>query len=1240
MLEPWFSSPLLRYQSARQQLLRFYAPHAVEPLGLLRRVIGPESRGHWRSPADGFGGDETNLAQSRPSEVRELVEEWHLCLDISADAHWPEPTRACGAWAMLVRFYQLSPDRLLGDDDHRQRIARKFAEKIARWLPVTLEELSSLAARTPAQEELLARSPELLLPFLPSTRYGAARQLAESEEPRQQLVFLNWLACQGASLEQDLLHKFLQETPRQIEALEPAAQDEIERINRLHGFDASQPLSELQVLHEIDRVAWEAALRDSEFIPWDVIRARLERQSYTLDDQLKAWFARIPDRAPFFSEGPDPVQQRRLALGILLESGKSVSDAVESLAAAQMEPVAGALWASLPPEAPERRALLSAFVDAGTLPDEVPVEELLVTEEHRPAVLERLKLAADHQAALEEAARSAQGVQRYRAICWLACLEEKDKTAALLMALPSADRALREIIVEWALRSGTLDVNLVPDLPSEVLKTAPLPFLAAQDYPGWRDTLIQKLKTGDLEQPGADLGWLVRLARKYVVTAALPYLLRHLGPHVYPAREILSTIAALATDEDKVVAHKALEDALLRGWDGDPTTDWETGEHRPSPWAPLLRFLREEDLEWVVQGRVSALRWEEVRAALLAMGPGIVDRLRQRHRELVEQIGHLRQAHGDAEDTPPSLVAQKPWVELEATATPLAETVVALIDPVQTSTAELARLALEVAGGDIVSVHGSPGALGSDFLEPYDLDWDSTQENKDMVQALERLLRCRLEHHPNEWNALTTLFVHPSASLVKVAFRLAASLAPAHMAPRLALDALEHHVQCSETRLTGDVANFRSIIATGTSGEMGVELPDTASVLIKAMREVLTAAHRPAIEELLQHRLARFRRSAAGWVGDLGSTSWAPLLVPLLADMEPTVVATAVQSLHRLKPDILVQTIQDADRSAWTRDHFQLVLGWLLAPIRHERHSFARVLDPKPRAVTLSEELVLPLLDQAARLEANHAGESRRSYSIFQGLPSIAERYLGPLLDASEPHSTVADRLNQWTKHPAAAVRAVARRLLAERAMLDPRQLQPQLSDAGPEDRFSTLVCLTRMGGGDRPLQLQAAWKSYYHRPQRALTRAELHRYRPVDLTASLFWALQGAPPSFAPLLALVLDQVQTLDGEGITSDTDTWLVRQTEGLMRRWGVLGIKWLVTLMDDGEVDNYCYEFTQLIIQAALSEPAIKTYLEDCAREDGQSSGRLLEEVEAHERAHDQDGFMRYLQDEVFPQRWRV
>ena len=1242
VVEPYFSTPLLRHQSANQQLLRFYAPHAVAPLGLLLKLVGPESREQWRSTEVPSWVDDPRQGGTRPARVEEVIEEWRFCLDLAADARWPWPDQARQAWAMLVRFYQLCQEPRLGDKELAS--ARRFTRKMAPHLPYSLDELVALAAISPKQKKQVQQRPQLLLPFLPSAMYSMLKPLLQGDDPRQQLALLGWCSSNGVEVDNKLLGSLLQATARQVRAAPSDALEDARRliVNPLPD-DLGSPSDELKVVLQVQDAVWDVALGQGLSIPWDMVRSRIERQGYKLDQQLMGWFSCTPTATVFGSRDPDGIKQRQQALGLLLEYSDLTTEAIKCLAPDQLDSVAGALWASLHPDAPERDMLLASVIKAGRLPNQIPVEVVLSSDKSDWRYSD-LKLTERHMLALKETACSAADEIRYRAICLLAQIQQQDKCTALLAHLPTADLALRQRISEWTLRCGSLDACQVPDIPAEILAVLPLPFQAALGHPAWEQDLVQRLEKGDLEQPGADLPWLVRLVREYRITAALPHLLQYLGPYTYSAREILITVARVAGDTDQAIARQALQEALSRGWDGTPHIDWKTNKAEKSPWAPLLRFLSVENLEWVIRGKVSALEWAEVREALVRLGPQVVPLLRSRHREIQEQLGQLHKERectlaadstsGDEQAKAESEEVLKTKAELKDILASLAETIVSLMDASQTTIPELVQLAFEVAGGDVISVYGSPGVLGSDFNEPEDQDWDSTQKNETLIKALTGLLEHRLQTAPEEWPDLHSLFRHPSASLIKAAFQLAAARAPAYEVSQLALDALEMHAQYCKTRLTGNVGQFRLVMASGTSGEMDVQLPNTAQVLIRAVRNQLTAAHKPLVLALGKHTMAQFRHLAGQWAGELGNASWTPLLAPLLEDKIPEVVAQAALSIRRLAPDTLDRVIMSANREAWGRDHYGYLLQALLE--RKVQSGSRRTTVPEPliQAGSLGSESRRQLLKEAANLETLPEREPNQGRSIFQGFPSIAEHYLGPLLEVPQEVPALTDLLKQWTGHTHTTIRAVSRRLEARLGVMDSASLQVLISGNNGADHFSALECLTFMGGQEQQNELMDAWVEYLRPTRYPLTETERNRYYPEYGEERLFWALQGAPPSFAPLLGLVLEHVETTTSMHEEIPAGVTLVRQTAALMSCWGDPGLRWLVRLMDTQQVNPYCYELKQLAVQRALEEVSFKVLLEKAAKEGGEAAADICETVMAYEASPSLDGFMEQLKLEVF------
>jgi hypothetical protein len=892
---------------------------------------------------------------------------------------------------------------------------------------------------------------------------------------------------------------------------------------------------------------------------------------------------------------------------------RRLSAVVSALHDSRFDDVAGELWAGFAPHDRRRAELSSRFFDSGRWPLQLSVREILGRDGYYVWRFRERGWRPPHLAELTSLAAQGAGRERFTAICVLAQAQARDETLAMLSALPTRDHELAKLIHDHINHQQTWDDIPTEFLPPDVVAALPLGLRAERNVPGWRAELLAKLAQAD-----DDFHSVANIAAKHGVRAALPFLAAMVD-HERDVRWLADVIGQLCTNDDAHIARRALFTCLTsdrhvggsRSWSprilsGNLSFSEELGSPaEPSPWQRLLQFLRLEDLDHLAEVAVAGLADADIVEAIKGFGMPAFVRIDELHRAAAQKVVDLRAA--EPPPTKDSLYsgfrashrhgeAERPIHRAESTLEALGGILVAVANPSQLDLQEIVALAFRVAGGDVHSVYATPGPLGADFDDPSDMDWSSTQENSGMVQAMAKMIRARLDLASLEWPALRRLFRHPSESLRKTVFELAARFASPHEIITLALEALEGHARFNQTRWTGQTSELMLAgLHHGGTGSINVAIPDTADTLVGAVRARLNSSHRSVIEVLCRHDLPGFRALAARWAGELGPTDWADLVEPLFEDPQPRVMIAAVWAIRELAGATLAKRLQRANRAQWTTVHDVFLLNDLLAQ-RPSQSSRDDEETTGQLTVVPAELMLLLLLESADRIPLEELNGAQAS-TVFDSFPTLVERADRHLPGQGAVTELWVKELRAWTGHASPKVRAVARRLRCERRDLGRADLDGLLTAQAPLDRLSAAECLTRLGAIEQLTELRRFWMAAFRHtehkaPRRlrqilGLTSKMYQRYSPhgelvgqTELQDRLLWALMRAPAQFAPMLRWIAHTIDTDPEDFNDTARGADLVRGTIRVVQRWGDLGAIALLIGMDAQKIARH-YTFTDFV-----------------------------------------------------------
>lgn len=1321
VLAPFLETRILVDKGPWAQLLLFYAPHILEPLAMLDRLVGPEARSGWLLPEEKEDPSEPAHAPSstREAEAREVLEAWDFVFELLSRASWERPGDARTAWAIAVRrwlLFEYHERPYLPREQEPTRV-KAFSGVVARHLPRRLPELVSLVARTDAQRARMEAEPTLLLPAIPSTHASALEPLLRGGSRKAQLAVLEWYAGHGLQVDASILDELIQLLPEEL--AKAAASD-------------SDSMAELgETLRRLETRVWE--LRLVQKLPWPLVRARLLSWPHHLEQVILRWFAAPRTEGSLFRDPEAEMLRRREVLAACVDEASAVAgqifaelarwrtepmgpeiigrvrhsfdfnedghfrrmfDAlavkagwearepstartapeasrelellikrlhalrqrlaslIRAMDGTHLEQVLGGLWELLPPEHPHREELLTAIVEVGKPPPQVPASLLLGRLGDSTWRLEQIAWTPSHLEALRTLSATAQGDLRFTVVRLLASLDKRDETAALLQLLPTPDARLTVLIREYLDWNQGRTVQVpAENLSPSALAQLPLAIRAERDVPGWKDELLARLS-----EPSSNPGSLAELAARQGVREALPLLVARLTEQKWIDRQLIEAIVALCTEADAPHARAALHKALREGWP-DGWTKWHRrrADDQPDP-SPageaLARFLTLEDLDILAEGTVSALSHPSLAAAIRRLGPDAREKLFAHYREVAGQVASLEREEEEQKKKtkkekrpgrlPPSFGRQdERLTSARERRDALAETLVASFDVTLGTLAGIVDLAFQVAGGDVHRVYSTPGPLGSDFDDPADLDWYSDKENEHLLEALGGLLVARLSKEPEAWPELRRLFLHPSETLRKRAFELCADRAASYQVAELALEALEGHARANRTRWTGSTLGLMLSFDRG-AGSYYVDSPNTLGVLIAAVRRRLTPAHQKVIETLAGHELPMFRALAAQWAGQIGSASWAGFVLPLLRDSDAGVMRSALDALLLLAPERLDAALRQTDRSAWTSRHdiavFQRLAGSRPSAWRSDDSDDSddfpvdSLMEPLEY---VSAETVESLLAQAAERSGPDSDEDSPEPTPFDGFPSRVERLCASLWRGREPGAGVLAMLRQWSHHPNGRIRAVARRLRARRRELPVEEVLPLLSGE-PLEQLSAAECLVRLADEAHREDATAIWEAVLGRGERRgrLGRLDIDEDERQD---RLFWALRRATPAFAPLLGLLVRDVPYDHSEGGYTSRGEQLIDKAQRIFQRWGEPGVVVLLDMLETGAVEDD-YVFKNAVKVTAANSPAFLELLRSRAEAADGVARELVEDMDEERQRKDLEGLAARFAAEIFPKEW--
>lgn len=278
------------------QLLRFASDGVLEPLALLRSILGPESQGLWQvleQPHHLFSEPPPDPIR-RPARDDEVLKSWAFAAELGQRMRWGVVQQARVWWGACVRRWILM-DRASAPAhyDNRREARLLFHPDVVRALPHRLDELAALAALNSDQRSRLESAPEILLPAIPPARAGAVRELLERGTRGVQLKALKWFESTGAPVNWRGLRKLLKSLSAELEAADAQATAERLRLQDL-PFDHPDHIErsmwhDVQELEQLETLTWELYLRDNRELPWSDVRSRLRQGPSHLDGVTIKW---------------------------------------------------------------------------------------------------------------------------------------------------------------------------------------------------------------------------------------------------------------------------------------------------------------------------------------------------------------------------------------------------------------------------------------------------------------------------------------------------------------------------------------------------------------------------------------------------------------------------------------------------------------------------------------------------------------------------------------------------------------------------------------------------------------------------------------------------------------------------------------------------------------------------------------------------------------------------------------
>ncbi len=333
VLAPFLETRILANRGPWAQLLLFYAPHIVEPLALLDRLVGPDARANWLLPEEAWRSPPGTRPRSstRPASASEVLEAWDFAFELLSRACWERPQEARIVWAIAVRRWLLFEH--LDESSYRwQQVSsprlQAFAQAVAGHLSVEFSELIALVVRTEAQRTQLSDEPTLLLPAIPPSQAPMLEPLLRGNSRKAQLAVLRWYAEHGLEVDGALLHELFRVLPGELLEAEAAASAEWGTIPDEELPTARRPMGELSgTLRELEALVWETSLRMRQRLPWPLIRGRLLEWPSHLENVILRWFSeRIGERGSGDSESE--VRHRREVLASRVNEASLLSERI------------------------------------------------------------------------------------------------------------------------------------------------------------------------------------------------------------------------------------------------------------------------------------------------------------------------------------------------------------------------------------------------------------------------------------------------------------------------------------------------------------------------------------------------------------------------------------------------------------------------------------------------------------------------------------------------------------------------------------------------------------------------------------------------------------------------------------------------------------------------------------------------------------------------------------------------
>lgn len=531
------------------------------------------------------------------------------------------------------------------------------------------------------------------------------------------------------------------------------------------------------------------------------------------------------------------------------------------------------------------------------------------------------------------------------------------------------------------------------------------------------------------------------------------------------------------------------------------------------------------------------------------------------------------------------------------------EELAARFDDAPAEVPALVAMIHELIGGDAHEVYGTPGALGSEYDEPRDLDWYSEDLNRRVVAGATRRLEEALLLAPSGWRELRRLLSHPSQMIRIWAFEQCAERSTQAEIIALAIETLELHHRHDQTRMVGSMAGLLPLAFGRGAGEMHIDIPDVRRKLVEAVRRRLTPAHRDVVAALASQELPAQRALAAAWCRELGDASWLELVEPMLSDERDSLVHQAATTILALAPERLERIVLAADRSRWTAQHDVRILG---LEVRWSPETLA----------TLTRE-------------AGIRARQEDRFTVFDGAPSPVEAAWPRAGNDLELSSVVTD----WQAHPDRRVRAVAMRLGAMRGEILAEALVPLLESQDLFERAIGAEGLTRLSMASHLDAIISAWETLFA-PLPWEVRHELN-VTPVE--DRLLWALSGSSVEFAPLLSLVAHRVPFDHFDSSDTPEGERLVEKVVGIVKTWGDAGVEALLRLMDEQEVDDH-YDFCALVEARCRRDPDFRVEVQRRASAGNRASVFAMKNLRREEEGRDVDGFLAELRATVLPENW--